>query len=335
MTQPPNIDEFKEAIRESLEHIDRWLAESGMLVADRPTIAATDFVKYCVQRVSADGSPEGEEPGSFTDYATSQWFRVIHFHVTEWYRERYGAALERQGRALKAASLILNTPFLLCVPPTTTEPGEPGVSFWLCYHDAVRDWEQPLDWMISGPNLKSLPEKEVAKADRLARLIGTQLRAIHIALLSMKGSDDPVVVQLRNGIFPHLERAAESIVTAKLENIKVAHWDMQMACELALKCLAQQRAGEFKETHDLFVLYDGMPSDPLPFPRRELSKLPNWERIAQLRYGGGPEVPLRDAFRSYKAALTVVQGATGALSKAVQMGSAKFHLKRPPWMEEI
>lgn len=56
MTEPPNANEFKEAINESLEHIDRWLAESGLPVADRPTIAATDFVKYCVQRVSADGS---------------------------------------------------------------------------------------------------------------------------------------------------------------------------------------------------------------------------------------------------------------------------------------
>lgn len=278
---------------------------------------------------------EGEVPGDFTDYATSQWFRIIHFHVTEWYRERYGAALERPGRALKAASLILNTPFLLRVPPTTTEPGEPGVSFWLCYHDAVRDWEQPLDWVTSGPNLKSLPEKDVKKADRLARQIGTQLRAINIALLSIKGSADPVVIQLRNGILPHLERAAENIVTAKPENIKAAHWDMQMACELALKCLAQQRFAGFAETHDLFVLYDRMPGNPLPFPRRELSKLPNWERMAELRYGGGPDVPLHDAFRSYKAALAVVRGATEALGKVVQLGNAKFHLKRPPWMEEI
>lgn len=107
---------------------------------------------------------------------------------------------------------------------------------------------------------------------------------------------------------------------------------MQMACELALKCLAQQRSGTFKETHDLFHLYDQMPQSPPPFARTELSKLPNWEIMIELRYGGGPPIAIRQAFRSYRATMTIVAATTSAFEKRYQLGKAKFHLKRPPWI---
>ena len=232
-----------------------------------------------------------------------------------------------------AATLVRDTPYLLKVQVTTREPGTPGESFWLCFHDAVQPGEDVLSWLHHGPVFANLAPKDVNAARALAEEIATKLRAIHIAMLGMDGSDAKVA-ELRDGILPNLERAARHLVKAGAEDIRLAHWDMQMACELALKCLAQQRAGIFKQTHDLFRLYDHMPESLPPFARSELSKLPNWEKMIELRYGGGKRIAMRQAFRSYCATLTIVAATTSAFKIRYGFGKAKFHLKRPPWMED-
>lgn len=323
---------FEEAIEEPLDLIDRILAERGISLSQRPTRAAVELVNCFIPEVSTDGGPEGKPPGEFMDYASEPWFRIVHRAVTDWYGRRFGQAIQPEERDVKAVVSILGTPFSMRVPMNTTEPGEPGESFWLCFHDEVRDHEDPLDWVIQGPNLAALSQKDVKKARDQAKEIASRLRSIHVLLMGMK-ADDPVVREMRDGIVPNLERAAESLTKGKPDTIKIAHWDLQLACEHALKCLMQERSGTFAQTHDLFVLYDRTPGNRPAFPRYVLSRLPNWELMAEMRYGRGPAVPFHDAMDRYRAALRVVEGALDSMQKAYRLGSAKFHLKRPPWPE--
>jgi hypothetical protein len=326
---------LEDAMAEPLDMIDRALARAGVPMYMRPMSAATEFVELCIIKIDDKGDGVGVPPGERSDYITSKWFRAIYRHTEQWYRDRFGAAMDA-GRSdgRDAAILIRDTPYLLSVPMTTTEPGTPGESFWLCFHDAVQSGEDVLSWVQHGPVFASLEAKDMKAARRMAAEMATKLRAIHIAFMGMDGSD-PKVVELRDAILPNLERAARHLVKADAENVRLAHWDMQMGCELSLKCLTQQRTGTFKETHDLFYLYDQMPEPLPPFARTELSKLPNWEKMAELRYGGGPPVPVRHAFRSYRATLTIVAATTSAFRRLYQFGKAKIHLKRPPWMEEV
>lgn len=328
-------DSLEDAMAEALDGIDRYLAKHGIPLHSRPMRAAIDFVEFYIERVDAGGGDgEGKSPGAFADFVTAKWFRIIYKITHNWYRDRFGDAMDAgRSKGTDAAILIRDTPYALKVPMTTNEPGEPGQSFWLCYHDAVQTGEDVLEWLQSGPVLSNLNSKDVKAAQVIAAEVATKLRSIHIALIGMDGSDSKVV-ELRDAIIPNLERAARHIVKGDPENIKLAHWDMQMACELALKCLAQQRSGSFKETHDLFYLYDNMPDSFPPFARTTLSKLPNWDKMAELRYGGGPSVSVRTAFRSYRATLEIVEATTNALKCSYRLGKAKFHLQRPPWMKE-
>ena len=328
----PNLEDM---MAEYLDIIDRKLAQVGTPMYMRPMSAAAEFVELCILNVDDKGDGIGAPPGKHSDYITSKWFRVIYKHTEQWYRDRFGAAIDA-GRAdgRDAAILVRDTPYLLSVPMTTTEPGTPGETVWLCFHDAVQSGEDVLGWVQHGPSFANLETKDVKAARRLATEMATKLRAIHIAFMGMDGSN-PKVVELRDAVLPNLERAARHLVKADAENVRLAHWDMQMACELSLKCLAQQRAGTFKETHDLFHLYDHMPESLPPFARTELSKLPDWEKMADLRYGGGPPVPVRQAFRSYRTTVTIVAATTAAFKKLYQLGKAKIHLKCPPWMEEF
>lgn len=316
---------------ESLDVIDRMLAQGGIALHARPMQAAIEFVRLCITKVD-EGDGE-KAPGKFPDYLTSRWFQTIYKNTDQWYQDRFGSAM-KAGRSEErdGATLIRDTPYLVKIPTTTTEPGEAGQSFWLCYHDAVRSDEDVLAWVQHGPNFTVFGPKDTKSARAVTEQIATKLRSIHISLIEMAGKDTKLG-ELREGIMPNLERAARHLVAGTTEDFRIGHWDMQMACELAMKCLAQERAGAFKETHDLFLLYDTMPEAFPPFARTELSKLPNWEKMANLRYGGGPAISVRQAFRAYRATLTIVDATLGALKRPYRIGKAKFHLKRPPWVE--
>lgn len=336
MTEHEQKPTLEAAMAESLDVIDRMLALAGVPLHRRPMSAASEFVDRCVTRVDEIGDGEGVPPGKLTDYATTKWFRVIYKSTQQWYRDRFGEAMEAgQPATHDAIVLIRDTPYLLRVPMTTLEPGTPGESVWLCYHDRVQPDEDVLTWIQRGPIFESLSTKDVKAAHGIVIEIATRIRATYIALLGLGGGSDMKVIELRDAILPYLERAARQLSKADAEDIRLAHWDMQMACELAMKCLAQQRAGTFKETHDLFILYDQMPGALLPFARKELSKLPNWEVMVDVRYGGGPNFTMRRAFRSYRAAVSIVAATTSALITRYQLGKAKFHIARAPWTKDI
>ncbi len=318
----------------SLDVIDRIIAKEGTPLHLRPMLAATHFVELCILEVDERSEGGPAPPGELKDYAASKWFRLVYRHTEQWYRDRFGEAMDAGRSAGRdAVVLIRDTPYLLKVPLTTKEAETPGETTWLCFHDAVQPDENVLGWVQNGPNFKNLAAGDAKSAHRIAKEVATKLRATHIVFMGMEVSD-PTVLELRDSILPHMERAARHLVEPGSEQTKIAHWDMQMACELALKTLAQQRAGSFKETHDLFILYDRTPGEPPPFARAELSKLPNWEKMAELRYGGGPHIGTREAFRSYRTMMTVVAASASALKVKYGLGKARFLIQRPPWMRD-
>ena len=199
---------------------------------------------------------------------------------------------------------VFGTPFTLEIPIAVRTPGKPGKTMWLQFPDQILADEDSLSWLQNGPMLATAPRSDALKARRLANEVAGALRFISANLMGAEATER--LDELRTGILSHLERAGEQIVGAEVDALKRAHWDIQMACEHALKALSQQRSGAFKETHDLFHLYDIMPGDPPAFSRNHLSKLPNWERMAELRYGRGARVTVEQAFRAYRAALKIV-----------------------------
>jgi hypothetical protein len=329
--QRPSLDDVMAGY---LDIIDRMLAREGTPLHMRPLSAAIDFVDLCILRVDETGDGEGVSPGNFTDYQASGWFRRVYKATEQWYRHRFGDAVAAPKCGDRdAVALVCETPFMLKVPMTTWQPGTLGESSWLCILNAVQAGEDVLTWVREGPLLSNLPSEEVRAARAVAEEVATKLRNIHVALIGMDDSDASVAA-MRRSILPNLERAARHVVEPSAENVRSAHWDMQMACELALKCLAQQRAGRFKKTHDLFLLYDHMPEEVPPFARTELSKLSCWEKMAELRYGGGAPITTRQAFRSYRATLNIVAATTGALKVRFTLNEARIHFGYPSWCRD-
>ncbi len=333
MSSQAGPDEFETMLSEALDAIDRGLAEGDMPLTTRPLTAARYFVRYWVSQVE-DGQSEGPHaPGEFSDYLTSDWFKVIYARTVAWYADRYGSAMDRDERSFAGCIPILGTAFLLRVPIITKRSGTPGETIWICYPDKIEDDEDALEWLENGPNIGSLPRGDGLKARRLANEVATLLRGIHVNLATVEKTDSRVW-QLRDQILNHLEGAAEKIVRGKPEDLKHAQWDMQMACELSLKMLAQQRGGQFVESHDLYHLYDQLPPGDSPFDRKRLSQIPNWERMAEWRYGGGAGIPTATAFSRYKATLKIVFGVASVAQRKIRVGGARIEIRKAPFLHD-
>lgn len=248
--EPPD---FESMLSDGLDLIDRELAESGIALTNRPLSAARHFVRSFVLQVSDGKSEEPRKPGEFNEYFDSEWFKVIYARTVAWYAGRYGRAMDQEPeRTFAGCILILGTPFLVRVPVVTRRPGKPGETIWVCFPDRVEHGEDALTWIENGPNMAALPRGDGMKARRLANEVATCLRAITVGLATVTAGDERVT-QLRDQILTHLDGAAAKIVRGRPEDLKHAQWDMQMACELALKMLAQQRRGSFAESHDLYT----------------------------------------------------------------------------------
>jgi hypothetical protein len=139
---------------------------------------------------------------------------------------------------------------------------------------------------------------------------------------------------MRDAILPHLDRAGSLIARDRPEERKHAQWDLQMACELALKLLSEQRSHSFKESHDLYHLYDSLPDGPSPFKRTVLRGIPNWQLMAEWRYGGGPAITTAQAFARYRTALKVVEGVGAVAEHKLRFGGARIEIKRAPYLHE-
>lgn len=329
MSVPPD---FEDALGESLDVIDRELAKDEVPLRDRPLRAARDFVTYCVMQVAV--GEEITEPGKFLDYMASDWFKAIYARTIGWYTARYGQALKSgSGKSHTGCTLVLDTPFAMRIPVVTKRPGQPGETIWVCFPKQVEDDEDPLEWIVDGPNVRELPRSDGLKARRQAIEIANAVRAIVTSIMAIE-LPTTRVEGMRDAILPHLDRAASLIARDRPEERKHAQWDLQMACELALKLLSEQRSGSFKESHDLYHLYDSLPDGPSPFKRTVLRGIPNWQLMAEWRYGGGPAISTAQAFARYRTALRVVAGVGAVAEHKLRFGGARIEIKRAPYLHE-
>lgn len=134
-----------------------------------------------------------------------------------------------------------------------------------------------------------LSPQERCDAEAFATEVAKALRFIGNGLMAVSGGDD-TLAGFKAGVMLSLESAAKHLLEPNPKSVQSAYWDLHLACESALKALMVQRTGQFKESHDLFFLYDfheEIPAAPPAFNRDLLKRLPRWKETADLRDGQG------------------------------------------------
>jgi len=327
-TNGTDNNQLEQRLAEALPPIDEKLAAAGLAINQRPTHAAIEFVDHFVEAVREGESP-AIRPGEFGSYFATKWFAAIYAAVDKWYRTRFPSAFaQKADHSLTGVVMIAGTTFGLRVPRNTFRPSEKADCIWIGFPDDVRNEEDPISWIVNPPNLAHLTPAQRKEAKSNARLVAGRLRFISSGLTAMMRSDESFD-GFRAGILPRLTNAANLLISGSSEAVQQSFWEMQIACESALKGLQQQRTKTFKPTHDLFVLYDGI--DPHPeFKRDTLKRLPRWEDASNLRYGQGDKRSCTDAIKSYEGTLVIVAGAVASMDR-VGLGNAQFEITRPLW----
>ena len=328
-------NDLTSVLEEVLPGIDQDLAERDIRLTQRPLEAAREFVSDYVVEAREKGTV-GAKPGAPEEFLVTPWFAGLYALVKTWYRNRYPGPRPRlRDERFFGIVMIAGTAFAIRIPRVRTQPGRPGETVWLSFPDGLRDNEQALDWIETPPNYTMLSPQECCDAEEFATEIANALRFIGSGLMAVSGGDDKLE-GFRAGVIPSLESAARRLLELNPKSVQSAYWDLQLACESALKALMVQRTGEFKETHDLFLLYDfhkKIPAPPPAFNRGLLKRLPRWKEAAALRYGQGKREHRADCVECYRATLTIVAGTVRSMEK-LGIGSAQFEIARAPWIAQ-
>ncbi|RWL99701.1 MAG: hypothetical protein EOR68_12780 [Mesorhizobium sp.] len=316
--------DLKEAIAERLVFIDEYLSVAEIPVSQRVTQAAILFVQDWIIEIEGDDK---------TDFYVKPWFAILHHHVSEWYRDHYGPALDHHSNSTATGVvLVRGVPVEVRVPLNRRTVKTPGETFWLHFPVTIEDDEDPESWLVGSPPIERLDRKERTKLNAKLAGVGTGLRCIRINLMGIKPHDDTVSGFLE-GVLPEFESAAGNILRKDVAGRGTALWSLQMALEKTLKAFAQHKTGSFRQTHDLFVLYDDVRDQGIGAKRDLLKKMPREPQIMSDRYGLGGTPAIAEVMNAYDAALAFVSGASRSFARDLYVGGARFLLKKPPWLE--
>lgn len=314
--------EQEKYIFDAMEEIDPILAEQEIPLKTRPLSAALMFVKHFIVEVS-HGNKENpfEEP----------WFAVIYHHVREWYEDTYGNAWVNGTKGITGAVLVRRIPTEFQVPNTKSKVEVEGESSWMIYPSKIDDDENPERWLVNPPNLDRLDqsETEALSADMLT--VASCLRQISVFVNTCQ-SPNSDFLRLSRGIPDELEAAARCLVSNTFSSIQSSIWSMQMALERALKSLSIQQRGEFRETHDLFSLYDDLRDISASLDRNSLKKFPRWRENVSRRYSLGTNADLEEAFEIYKFSLRFIRDAAELWDRKIEMLDGGFLIKKPAFL---
>lgn len=235
-------DETREMLTKKFTFLDQVLAKKGIALISRPIHATLLFIEHCVVSEQPAKDNEYVFPQKTEDIIKSTPFKMLFKMATQWYYDCYGESI-REGRSdyINAVVLIRNTPYLLKIPMTKVEPEVQGESSWLCFLNSVEPSEDVIKWIQNSPNIDRLERREIEKTLSISTNIANKIRSAYYSILCLE-STTAQVHELSGNIMPNLESAAHRIAMNTGNNLKIAYWDIQMASELALKCLSLQRS---------------------------------------------------------------------------------------------
>lgn len=326
MTEDQKPKSLTDVIADFLPLIDELLSAQEVKVTLRPIRAAIMFVDDVVISIS------GDEKGKSTDYVAKPWFAVIYHYVEKWYQEQYGAAFKRDESGIAiGTAFVRDLPIELRVPLTRMRVETPNETSWLCFPIEVETDENPLDWLVSPPNLERLESNEKSDLIAQATAVATELRALQLNLMGMEPSDSEVR-GLLDGVLAEFESCAQNILRNDTSGRGSALWSLQMATERILKAFAKHKNGSFKEIHNLFILYDDVAVHLSGIKRDLLKKLPRDKQAITDRYGLGGTPTLSELKDAYRSALELSAAISRLFKRKISLGGSRFLLKRPPWL---
>lgn len=304
-----------------MPEIDAALAEANVAVPDRKRRAAFVFVNHCLTI----------EGGTKDKFWEKRWFAEIYCAIEDWYKGAYGGALADERDQLMGFVILNQTPIMLEIRQTLSQPSDTKNRSWLVFAVESLDSEALSDWLPSGVDCSRLLGGVYRQAEASVRSVVTRLRSINNNLMTAS-IEDSAVQRSRSSVRFHLEKAAEDCVSNKPERLSMAMWEIHLAVEKTIKLLLAANKIDFPPTHELKELrklsYQAFDSSGLD---QQFTVCPKAKAAISYRYCESDPPSAADVEAYYRAALAIIDEFSYALPHEIRARNARFELKMPPW----
>lgn len=321
MTKESYQASFVAASGHWLELFDRRLALEEVPVHARPFHTAIMFLRDAV--VETRNAPT-------ENLYEQDWFASLMVSIRRWYVDRYGAdAMKPKKDFLSGITLFRETPLRLRIPVAISKVEVEGEQAWMILPNGVHELEKLTSFFEHPPNIASLNDDEQVALDNQIRNVVRWSRTVNLAVMAADKLP-PKRAHLPHGIWNHIERAVNDLLSLKRERAAAACWELHLAVEKALKVLLAQHRKP-GHGHDLHLLADVAVQNGLLPALKQLAELPSPALAIKYRYGEAL-ICTRDAVEIYFAALELVFQISSTFKNTFSFENPAFLLQKPKWV---
>lgn len=252
--------------------------------------------------------------------------------IGDWYRDRYGDAVDDRKEDIESMVLVHGTPFAMRVPIQFKLVSEEPNTFCIGFPASVQAEEDPLAWIQSGGVVRGLSDSELVTIRKAALATANLIRSINVDTRCLEDNANPNVAALAGSVRSDIESAARNLCAQNDAGLRSALWDASQATEKSLKILIWRKRQAPSLTHDLSSLADrAQEFGAGDIDRAELALIPSGRNATGIRYGGRTRVS--EATAVYRAALSIIaQVAFEAQPESdYSLREARLKMTRPPW----
>ena len=280
-------------LHDVLPEIDNDLSQENVSLSKRP-LRAFDIIQHTILEI-----PDYE--AFFVSKAHGRMLIVVR----EWYRDRYGEAMDKEDGAFSAAVLVRSTPFIMLVPKTFKAAADEPNKLWFGIPATIQDEENPINWIVDQSIVERLSSSDRATLEANTSKVAELVRAIGFDLRDLQSVDNIEISSLATSAASDLQISARMLCDRNEAGLRQSAWHTSQAMEKALKLFILQKGGTPKRTHDLGDLADVTQGLRCPvIDRSKLDLIPSARDATVLRYGG--KLSLSEALAAYEAALEII-----------------------------
>lgn len=307
---------------EALPAIDEVLSEDNVPLSARPQ-RAFQLVQKTMLEVS-------DYPAFLRSDAHGRFLVILR----DWYRRRYGEAVDDDADGFVAAVLVHGTPFVMRVPRHFSTSDEDPSCVWVGFPAVVQAEENPLDWIQQQGVVAGLSGQELEDARRSALGTANLVRSIGFDVRLLEPEENTTVTALARSVRADLQASARSLCERDDASLRSSAWLASQATEKALKAFVARQGKLARHTHDLFEL--AKQAEELgarQIDRATLARVPSGKKASGIRYEG--DMFLSAAVEAYGAALSIVAQVVfdAKPDSTIDVRRARFKMKRPPWFD--
>ena len=320
-----DIGDWKEIatiLHEALPEIDDALSQANTPISARRQ-KAFDIVQDTMLEVS--------DYKTFLLSEAHGRFRII---IDDWYRDRYGDAVDEDKDGFESMLLIHGTPFAMRVPKNFKTSADEANMIWMGFPASVQAEEDPLIWIQSRGVVSRMSNDELDTFGKAALETANLVRSIGFDIGSMEHEENSSIAELARSIRADIQSSARNLCERNEAGLRSAMWDASQATEKALKLLIRRKGQIPPHSHVLSELADLAESlGAKTIDRAKLALIPSGSDATNIRYGG--DMTLSKAADAYGAALSIIRQVVFEAKPDTEynLREARFKIRRPPWFD--